>query len=100
MLQSGSWSIFAYTDAAQLYLAMEQKEEKSASKAVALIKSFNESFHRMSYTVHPSGIPGEAQGKSSNESWAAKQALKDYTDETAKQNTIFTVMDGKCCGNT
>lgn len=80
----------------QLYLAMEQKEENSASKAMDLIKMFDKSFLRMSYTVHPSNIPGEAQGKSSNEAWAAKQAMKDYTDDAVKQNTIFTVMDGRC----
>ncbi|KXT01742.1 hypothetical protein AC578_2731 [Pseudocercospora eumusae] len=76
-----------------LYLAMEQKEENSASKAMDLIKTFDKSFLRMSYTIHPSNIPGEAQGKSSNEAWAAKQAMKDYTDDAMKQNTIFTVMD-------
>ncbi|EME80830.1 uncharacterized protein MYCFIDRAFT_20982, partial [Pseudocercospora fijiensis CIRAD86] len=76
-----------------LYLAMEQKEENSASKAMHLIKMFDKSFVRMSYTVHPSNIPGEAQGKSSNEAWAVKQAMKDYADDAVKQNTIFTVMD-------
>lgn len=73
---------------------MEQKEEKSATKAITLISSFQKSFYRMSYTIHPAGIPGEAQGKSSNESWAAKQACRDYTEEVIKQNIIMTVMDG------
>lgn len=79
---------------------MEEKEEKSAFKAASLIKTFEGNFFRMSYTVHPSGLPGEAQGKSSNESWAAKQALRDYTEEWVKQNVIMTVMDGMfflCC---
>ncbi|USW56182.1 Putative glycosyltransferase 2, nucleotide-diphospho-sugar transferase [Septoria linicola] len=76
-----------------LYLAMEEKEEKSAFKAVGLIKTFEGSFFRMSYTVHPSGIPGEAQGKSSNESWAAKQASRDYPEDWVKRNVIMTVMD-------
>lgn len=82
-------------DRMQLYLAMEEKEEKSAFKAAQLCSSFEKSFLRMSYTVHPSNIPGEAQGKSSNESWAAKQALRDYADATVKRNAIFTVMDGR-----
>lgn len=73
---------------------MEEKEEKSASKAASLIKTFEASFFRMSYTVHPCDIPGEAQGKSSNESWAAQQALRDYTEDWVKRNVIMTVMDG------
>lgn len=73
---------------------MEEKEEKSAFKAVTLCTTFERSFLRMSYTVHPSNIPGEAQGKSSNESWAAKQVFKDYPKEHVKQNIIMTVMDG------
>lgn len=73
---------------------MEEKEEKSDLKAETLINMFRKSFYRMSYTVHPSGIPGEAQGKSSNESWVGKQAFKDYPDEV-KKNIIMTTMDGK-----
>lgn len=62
-------------------------------KAASLIDRFPKSFYKMSYTIHPQGIPGEAQGKSSNESWAAKQACKDYPEEV-KRNVIVTVMDG------
>ncbi|CAK1366763.1 unnamed protein product [Cercospora beticola] len=76
-----------------LYLAMEEKEEGSAFKAAGLIKSFEASFFRMSYTVHPAGLPGEAQGKSSNESWAAKQATRDYPEDWIKRNVLITVMD-------
>ena len=73
---------------------MEEKEEKSDVKAASLIKSYRKAFYNMSYTVHPQGIPGEAQGKSSNESWAAKQACRDYPQEL-KRNVIITVMDGE-----
>jgi len=73
---------------------MEEKEEKSAFKAAALLNSFDRMFYNMSYTVHPAGLPDEAQGKSSNESWAAKQASKDYPEPTLKQNIIMTTMDG------
>ena len=79
----------------QIYLAMEEKEDKSAFKAQNLITAFEESFYKMSYTIHPAGIPGEAQGKSSNESWAGKQACKDYPDAALKQNIIMTTMDGQ-----
>ena len=73
---------------------MEAKEDKSAVKAATLVDAFRKSFHRMSYTIHPAGIPGEAQGKSSNENWAANQAFKDYPDGV-KKNIIMTVMDGE-----
>ena len=73
---------------------MEEKEEKSDVKAASLIKSYRKAFYNMSYTVHPQGIPGESQGKSSNESWAARQACRDYPQEL-KRNILITVMDGK-----
>ena len=82
-------------DCVQIYLAMEEKEDKSAFKAQSLITTFEDSFYKMSYTIHPAGIPGEAQGKSSNESWAGKQACKDYPDAALKQNIIVTTMDGQ-----
>ena len=75
---------------------MEEKEDKSAFKAQNLITAFEQSFYKMSYTIHPEGIPGEAQGKSSNESWAGKQACKDYSDAALKPNIIMTTMDGQC----
>ena len=74
---------------------MEEKEEKAEAKADTLIRSYCESFYKMSYTIHPQGIPGEAQGKSSNESWAAKQACQDYVDDVVKRDVVMTVMDGK-----
>jgi hypothetical protein len=78
----------------QVYLAMEEKEEKSDVKASTLIANFDKAFYRMSFTIHPQDIPGEAQGKSSNESWAAAQACRDYPDHSVKQNVIMTTMDG------
>ncbi|KAK3066523.1 hypothetical protein LTR53_017090 [Teratosphaeriaceae sp. CCFEE 6253] len=76
-----------------IYLAMEAKEEQSDVKAKTLINTFRRSFYRMSFTIHPYGIPGEAQGKSSNESWAAKQACRDYPEGVVKENVIITTMD-------
>ncbi|KAI7314121.1 hypothetical protein KC315_g11458 [Hortaea werneckii] len=75
-----------------IYLAMEEKEEKSNLKASALIESFQRAFYRMTYTVHPQNIPGEAQGKSSNESWAAKHACKEYGRDVYR-NVVITTMD-------
>lgn len=73
---------------------MEEREEKAALKAAGLIASFDAHFYKMSCTIHPSGISGEAQGKSSNESWAANQASRDYPT-ALKSSIIMTVMDGK-----
>ncbi|KAK5731436.1 hypothetical protein LTR17_011398 [Elasticomyces elasticus] len=72
---------------------MEEKEKIATSKALDLVSTFSNSFLRMSYTVHPSGLPGEAQGKSSNESWAAKQACHDHPAVAQKRDTVITVMD-------
>lgn len=73
---------------------MEEREDNSACKAINLIKAFEDSFYKISYTLHPYSIAGEAPGKSSNESWAARQAFKDYSDEI-KRNIIVTIMDGE-----
>lgn len=75
---------------------MEQREERSAEKARTIIKRLDTMFYRMSYTVHPQGIDGEAPGKSSNESWAARQACRDYADDAGRDDIIFTTMDGEC----
>jgi len=76
-----------------VFLAMEEKEEKAEVKAASLISTFESQFFRMSYTMHPEGIPGESQGKSSNEAWAAKEISRQYTDELVRKNTIITTMD-------
>lgn len=81
------------TDLSQIYLAMEQREQDSTSKARSLVEMFQTSFYKISYTIHPSNITGEAAGKSSNESWAAKQAFKEYEHEL-KSKVVMTVMDG------
>ena len=60
-----------------------------------LESQFGSCFFRISHTIHPSDLAEEAQGKSSNESWAAKQASRDYTHELEKQHIIITVMDGE-----
>lgn len=74
---------------------MEEKEENVAFKAASICQTFGDSFLRCSFTVHPANIPGEAQGKSSNESWAAKQIMKDFPDEHMRRDLIITTMDGE-----
>lgn len=84
-----------FADVLQLYLAVEEKEENVAFKAASICRTFEHSFLRCSYTVHPENIPGEAQGKSSNEAWAGKQIMKDFPDEHVRKNVIVTTMDGE-----
>lgn len=51
-------------------LAMEEADPEAHPKAEALLKEFEGSFHAIFATFHPSGLPGEVRGKSSNQDWA------------------------------
>ncbi len=54
-------------------LAMEMAEAGCEAKAAALADEFQDRFFAFHATFHPSGIPGEVRGKSSNEAWAARR---------------------------
>jgi hypothetical protein len=73
---------------------MEEREQKAAQKATELISSFQGAFLQMSYTLHPSGIPGEAPGKSSNENWAAQYIFEHYRQFPRRKDILMTIMDG------
>lgn len=60
-------------------LAMEKREEAARKKAVALLKDFANTFGGIYVTYHPD-IPGEVKGKSSNESYGAKEINKILID--------------------
>lgn len=77
----------------EIYLAMEEREEDVANKARNLIECFHGCFCRITYSIHPQGIPGEVPGKSSNQSWAVRQA-SDFYNDYQKKDIIVTVMDG------
>lgn len=55
-----------------IVLAMEKREEGAKKKADNIIKDFKDAFGGIYATYHPD-IPGEVKGKSSNESFAAKE---------------------------
>lgn len=74
---------------------MEQGEAGCDAKAAILIKEYTHQFRSIEFTTHPCDIPGEAQGKSSNLSWAARYINRKYSDEILKRNVIITVLDGK-----
>ena len=74
---------------------MEQREDNAVEKATMLISHWDHAFRQVTYTLHPEGLPGEACGKSSNESWAAKQLCSDYPIGSRQQDVIVTVLDGR-----
>jgi len=58
-----------------IVLAMEKREKDAKQKADILINEFKNNFGDIFATFHPD-ILGEVKGKSSNESYGAKQAFK------------------------
>jgi hypothetical protein len=82
----------ASTDYAVI-LAMEQGEKDSDKKAEKLISHFSGKFMELRYTIHPSGIPGEARGKSSNVAWASIYYHDHWLDKKKSGNYLITVMD-------
>jgi hypothetical protein len=78
----------------RICLAMEESEAECHEKAQTLIRDFGDKFFEIIYTVHPSNLPGEIRGKSSNVAWAARQmATLNYRHE----HEIVTVMDADTC---
>ena len=73
---------------------MEEGEKNSDEKAQKLIAIFKNRFFNIRHTIHPSNLPGEARGKSSNVAWAAVYYAKNWMNEDTVRNEIFTVMDG------
>lgn len=76
---------------------MEQRESDVENKAMLLVNEFMRRFRSISFTVHPSNIPGELAGKGSNLAWAARQLSQRYTPAQRK-DVIVTGIDGKCRG--
>lgn len=80
----------------QIYLAMEHKEAASMVKAAQLTSAFEHCFLDMQSTFHPSGIPGEIAGKSSNVAFAAQRIIEVHRSALRMDacNVMVTVMDG------
>jgi cellulose synthase/poly-beta-1,6-N-acetylglucosamine synthase-like glycosyltransferase len=62
-------------------LAMEAAENGSVEKAECLREMFARHFAGFYFTVHPRGLPGEIQGKSANEAWAARWIKRKLVEE-------------------
>lgn len=63
-----------------IVLAMEENERTAREKIDLLVKEYADKFERIFGTIHPSGLDGDIVGKSSNESWAARQAKARLVD--------------------
>jgi cellulose synthase/poly-beta-1,6-N-acetylglucosamine synthase-like glycosyltransferase len=56
---------------------------------------YEDSFHRMLATMHPSDLPGEAPGKGTNETWAVRRACEELVDRLGfpSDRIVVTVVD-------
>lgn len=60
-------------DTITVVLAMEEAEPGAQKKGKRLARQFTDRFARVLVTVHPAHLPGEAPGKGSNQTWAARR---------------------------
>ncbi len=64
-----------------IVLAMEEAESGAREKGKRLAARFEGCFARMLVTVHPAHLPGEAPGKGSNQTWAARRTKEILVDQ-------------------
>ena len=77
-------------------LATEERGgEESAATAQKIKEEFGSRFGHFLTTIHPAGLPGEIQGKGSNETWATKLAKEKIIDAYAipYKKIIVSVFD-------
>lgn len=74
-----------------IVLAMEETEKGAQEKIDKLCAEYKDRFERILGTIHPSGLEGDIVGKSSNESWAAKQAKIELIDRQGLAIDNFTI---------
>ena len=77
-------------------LATEERVGAEARALAEKIKSeFAPSFFKFLVTVHPEGLPGEISGKGSNETWAAKEAVRLAIDHARipHERVLVSVFD-------
>ena len=79
---------------------MEARDPNASAVANQLLSLFKTRFRDMQHTVHPEGLAGEAPGKSSNISWAAKEVQRKYYGSPNFKDILLTVMDSRSHSNT
>jgi len=69
--------------------------DSAAEKQELITKNFAKSFGKLLITIHPDNVPGEIRGKSSNQSFAIKQALNQLVDplKIPYEHIIVSVLD-------
>ena len=72
-------------------LAMEGAEPGAALKAQVLLAEFAGPFYDLLVTYHPYGLLGEVRGKSSNEAWAARDAVAELVERRGLDIDHLTV---------
>ncbi len=79
------------TDHLHIMLAFEDREgDEARQKAKTLIAKYKTRFGHLWATYHPD-LPGEVKGKSSNTSWAAKEAKRILIDEEKMNIDYVTI---------
>lgn len=74
-------------------LGIEESAGTQARETAQKIQQeFGGQFFKFLITTHPSNIAGELPGKGSNETWAAREALK-HLDSTWHDETLVSVFD-------
>ncbi|KAI9474072.1 MAG: hypothetical protein EXX96DRAFT_580489 [Benjaminiella poitrasii] len=77
-----------------IILAMEASEAHHRTKSENLREHFKDSFLRFIITNHPSDLPGEARGKGSNISYAARKGCAEMIESGIDKNRIMiTIAD-------
>jgi hypothetical protein len=77
-----------------IILAMEASEIHHGTKSGNLKEHFKDNFLRFVVTNHPADLPGEARGKGSNISYAARKGCAEIIDSGIDQKRIIiTIAD-------
>jgi len=78
-------------DQIAVVMATEERYPLGKIESEKLRKTLGSKFGEYLITVHPGNIPGEIKGKSSNESWAAKESKRILVDEKGWDMKFITI---------
>ena len=74
---------------------MEERDPGGLPLAQRLVTAFTGRFLDIQFTIHPSGLPHESAGKSSNVSWAAKEVERKYHERLDSKEVLVTIIDSQ-----
>ncbi|KKU11052.1 MAG: hypothetical protein UX65_C0002G0044 [Parcubacteria group bacterium GW2011_GWB1_46_8] len=69
--------------------------DSAQEKQKLITENFSDTFSKLIITIHPENIPGELKGKSANQSFAIRQALREVVDprKIPYEHIIVSVLD-------